>query len=530
MAAVQKRKEKFIKQAQNIKSAEDVKRKKEKAQFRKLRSDGVLFSERLFTLNGKPMSFLNFPYAKQIFSDNARIVVLLWARSMAKTTTIASIMTYRLATKAYTGAMVAAPRDKQAWRVTKEHIRPRFMDSANSILLPMIGSKNTESEITFINGSHYLASGAWVTGNSLRGPHVNYGFADEMQDWTREAFEVFKEVVNLPPAQIFCGGTPKVKGSFFEELWLASDQKEWNGKHWISTNPDADKNMTISGYHITQEFSPFVSKADLEQKRRTMSPRMFANEVLAKFFAAGGVKPIPASALIPLLMHTPPYEAQFIEKSLGVDWGDETRWVLVGKTAQNKLYVLDSGVFDDVDSLRHVERLSSIISREAPKWVMCDAGYGKTKNQMLMRSFPGRVWGVFTSGNNPLPHWDTITELKGTNLQQEDWQYHVSINHTAMCENLENIVARQGINIFYFPEQQSRMDVFLYELSQADAEEATTATGRARRFDIRQAHSFAALAYALIPYGLTSENEYNYGIQTMTRAPRFARGPKFSKR
>ncbi|MDW7727677.1 MAG: hypothetical protein SCH70_11320 [Candidatus Methanoperedens sp.] len=522
MAAVQKRKEKFIHETQKLKNREKKQKESEKAQLKKLRSDGVRFSERLFTINGKPVSFVDFPYVKQVFSDSARIVVLLWARSMAKTTTIASIMAYRLATKAYTGAMAAAPRDKQAWRVTKEHIRPRFMDSTSSILLPLIGNKNTESEITFINGSHYLASGAWVTGNSLRGPHVNYGFADEMQDWTREAFEVFKEVVNLPPAQIFCGGTPKVKGSFFEELWLASDQKEWNGKEWIPTNPDADK--TISGYHITQEFSPFVSKDELEQKRRTMSPRMFTNEVLAKFFAAGGVKPIPATALIPLLIRTPECETQFIEKTLGVDWGDETRWVLVGKTAQNKLYVIDSGVLDDVDSLRHVDKLSSIIAKEAPKWVMCDAGYGKTKNQMLMRDFPGRVWAVFTSGNAPLPHWDTITEIKSTNLQQDDWQYHVSINHTAMCENLENTVARQEINIFYFPEQQPRMDVFLYELSQADAEEATTATGRIRRFDISSAHSFAALAYALIPYFSESGN---YGINTMTRAPRFARGPKF---
>ncbi|MCE8429767.1 MAG: hypothetical protein J5U19_15450, partial [Candidatus Methanoperedens sp.] len=123
----------------------------------------------------------------------------------------------------------------------------------------------TESEIDIANGSKYLASGAWVTGNSLRGPHVNYGFADEMQDWTREAFEVFKEVVNLPPGQIFCAGTPKDKGSFFEEIWSSSDKKEWNGKEWIPTNPDADPQ--ISGYHITQEFSSFVAPEQLEYKR-----------------------------------------------------------------------------------------------------------------------------------------------------------------------------------------------------------------------------------------------------------------------
>ncbi|GFO98099.1 hypothetical protein ig2599ANME_2316 [groundwater metagenome] len=83
--------------------------------------------------------------------------------------------------------MVAAPRDKQARRVTKEHIRPRIMESSDKVLAPLIEKgKNTESEIDFAN---------------------------EMQDWTSEAFEVFKEVVNLPPAQIFCAGAPKNKGS-----------------------------------------------------------------------------------------------------------------------------------------------------------------------------------------------------------------------------------------------------------------------------------------------------------------------------
>jgi hypothetical protein len=46
----------------------------------------------------------------------------------------------------------------------------------------------------------------------------------------------YKEVVNLPPAQIFCAGTPKDKGSFFEDIWLSSDKKG-NGKEWIPTNP-----------------------------------------------------------------------------------------------------------------------------------------------------------------------------------------------------------------------------------------------------------------------------------------------------
>ncbi|MDW7726141.1 MAG: hypothetical protein SCH70_03360 [Candidatus Methanoperedens sp.] len=441
---------------------------------------------------------------------------------MAKTTTISSILGYNLTTNAYTGAMAAAPRDKQAWRVTKEHIRPRFLESQNGILTNLIGAgKNTESEIDLGNHSKYLAGGAWVTGDSLRGPHVNLGFADEMQDWTREAFEVFKEVVNLPPARIFCAGTPKLKGSFFEELWLSSDMKEWNGKEWIASNPDADPG--ISGYHITQEWSPFVTKRELEQKRRKMSPRMYANEVLAKFYSAGGAKPITPDQLMSLLIREP-YSTDLtgITRSLGVDWGNETRWVMLGQRPDGRLIVLDSGVLDDADTLKHVDAVSTMIARESPAWTVCDSGYGKTKNQMLMRAFPGRVWSCFSnSSSNTLPSWNVMEELNGIDLKKEDWQYHVSINHTVMCENIENLVAKKDMQFCYYPDQRDRMDTFFYELTQADTEEVNTKHGKERRFMISPAHGYAALAYAALPF-------IEQTMEDVLSAPvRFARGRRF---
>ena len=45
----------------------------------------------------------------------------------------------------------------------------------------------------------------------------------------------------------------------------------------------------------------------------------------------------------------------------------------------------------------------------------------------------------FTSGDSNIPIWNTVKELNRNLLPEEDWQYHVSIKHTAMCENIENI-------------------------------------------------------------------------------------------
>ncbi len=174
--------------------------------------------------------------------------------------------------------------------------------------------------------------------------------------------------------------------------------------------------------------------------------------------------------------------------------------------------------------MQHVDKLKLIIARESPKWVLCDAGYGKTKNQILMRAYPGKVWSVFTNSGSNMPIWNTVKELDRNPLPEEDWQYHVSINHTAMCENTETIAARRNLGICYFPEQQARMDVLLYEISQADAEEVNTSTGKQRRFDIGSAHGFAALSYALLPYTFVQDySDINAGYNMMTRMPRFAR-------
>ncbi len=116
-----------------------------------------------------------------------------------------------------------------------------------------------------------------------------------------------------------------------------------------------------------------------------------------------------------------------------------------------------------------------------------------------------------------------ISEIRDP-LPEDDWQYHFSINHTAMCENTEAIINRRNLGIYYFPEQAARTDVFMFEVSQAEAEEVSTSTGKQRRFSITSAHGYAALSYALLPYAFVQDyTEAGYNQNVMTRAPKFAR-------
>ena len=93
-----------------------------------------------------------------------------------------------------------------------------------------------------------------------------------------------------------------------------------------------------------------------------------------------------------------------------------------------------------------------------------------------------------------------------------------------MCENTEAIINRRNLGIYYFQEQAARTDVFIFEVSQAEAEEVSTSTGKQRRFSITSAHGYAALSYSLLPYAFVQDyTESGYNQNVMTRAPRFAR-------
>ena len=71
-----------------------------------------------------------------------------------------------------------------------------------------------------------------------------------------------------------------------------------------------------------------------------------------------------------------------------------------------------------------------------------------------------QVWSAFTKFGFKYPIWNTIKEINGLPLPEDDWQYHVSINHTAMCENTESIINGWSLGIYYFPEQAARTDIF----------------------------------------------------------------------
>jgi len=494
----------------------------------RIRNDPLYFSENFFTINRLPYSAEKFPYADQIYADKSPYVLLLMARSLTKSTIATNKVEADLITNPGISCLASAPTDAQAWRLTKEIFRPNIMNSPEGILQPLIldsDGSDQVGEIDLSNGSKWSAKGAWATGNSLRGPHRHRGILDEFQDWTRTAWVVAREVINLRPFQIILMGTGGLEGSIWHELWQKSDQKEWNGSEWVPQNKNAHKDY--SGYHCTQHFSPFETKESVEEKRSDPSygHTMFTTEVLANFLSAAGVKPAPYETVNKLRIIDSDLATKLKEKvkvtALGIDWGHESKWVLGGITDSGIAVILETGTWGNIEeeefhrvisplqaeaiasekrASKHVRDAIKFIELRKPTWIMCDAGWSHNKNQELMRKYPNQVWAVTTGERGDgIPKWSTRDSDKNRPLPKAQWEYYVDMDHSAMCEHLETRINNGQIWIIDTESSRS-VEQMMVEWNMADIVEVESREKIKRKYNISRAHRYAAACYMLIPF------------------------------
>ena len=507
------------------------------AEYTHIQNDSAYFAEKFFTVNGEPYSLDKLPYAKDIYKDESEFIILFLARSLTKSTIATNKITHKLVTLKGKGksAIATAPTDNQAWRLTKEIFRPNIIDSQHRALNKLIEAADGSDqvgEIDLANGSKWTAKGAWATGKAIRGPHRHYGVVDEMQDMTRTAWYVLLEVVNLPGRQIIAMGTGGPQGTLWHELWEKSDKKEWNGKKWAPTNKNATQGY--SGYHLSQEWSPFETQASLAEKKKSYPKTLYLTEVECAFFNGAGLKPAPYETTKGLVVtdinETRRLLNSIITKSIGIDWGNVTRWIVCGMTATNEPVLIRTGSWGDPNEVsefegrrakssatsaiereleanerrirKHLSDAINLINFEKPDYVMCDAGYSKKMPQELMSMFPKKVWAVTTGDRKEsFPSWTVKNKDSDSKqlLPKEQWEYFCDVDHSAMCEILETHITNKTYHIIDIDQSQS-IDEYLLELNMADIVEVESRETVKRRYSITRAHSFAASCYALLPF------------------------------
>jgi hypothetical protein len=178
---------------------------------------------------------------------------------------------------------------------------------------------------------------------------------------------------------------------------MKSDAKEWDNvaKAWIATQPEYS--TRASGYHISQEMAPWISKEEFEQKRKDRTERYFMTEVVGWWYH-GLAKPITTKMLRELfdynLTLTPPSQ---VDHSLGpifmgTDYGGGDNaftvpWIEQRIISTGKRRLIWTEKITEKDVSKQADRIAYLFNAYKPIQAVQDAGGNIYATQQLERAF-----------------------------------------------------------------------------------------------------------------------------------------------
>ena len=357
------------------------------------------WSQYFRTIEGKPFRLHERPYLIDIYrhfgakqkNDITKVIVLKCSRKVEKTETICNLLLYGLLNIPYFNAVYTAPRQPQVSRFVEERFNGAMMSSVNKGCLLKQRIKTSVSHQTFDVGgkslNHFYAYSNWGDAHGLLGIAADMCCIDEYQDSDPDVLPMLIEMLTQSDYKlVLVSGTAREQGSEFWRLWNTSTKGEWDGKQWNHQSGHDTQVDGIIGYHITQLMHPDVSKADIEQKRGTYTPRRFQNEVLGEFFA-GSAKPLTFDVALGVIdpdkFATESVVAP-IETCMGIDWGLTTTIVITNTDGTEILNAIrvesrGDGELDEVARIKELILPIQFHKSRMRYWIWCEAGEGTSE-------------------------------------------------------------------------------------------------------------------------------------------------------
>jgi hypothetical protein len=444
--------------------------------------DPVAFSENRLTLYGKPFQLTKCgrEYLYDIYryigcvapTKNGKPVVIKKSRQVEATTMAVNMDMFFMASGnfKYLNVLHTFPQLSQTSRFSKDRIEPILEESIDGFLKNKRRSStspDTQTYKAFINYNTLYIEASSHDASRLRNISLDAAFFDEVQDTSPEAISAITPALShakIGPigsgVQVYFG-SPKNKGSYFEQLWLNSDQRhyylgcinchaffllytpgsdEWEhiwikeniircpncGQHqnkaeavgrgkWIPTK----ENQPLVGFFYNQFFLPDMTKeAILSQKPSVTgglsSAKKWMNEVLGEFYEGLGA-PITVHEIIASCVDYDRHMSTSLPNSqvsyMGIDWGSGE--VDSGKSSTTiTIITVDKDVakielvhkFDHGDWEKQRVFIDDVWRRFNVRQCIADAGYGHIQVPQLQRTYSDRLLGCWSVPNLKDPY------------------------------------------------------------------------------------------------------------------------------
>lgn len=455
--------------------------------------------ERTVYIDGKPLSFRDYPFQRAIYDCPSDQIVLKTCRQVGKTVYDANLVVSDGMLIPFFKSLYVAPTMQQTSRFSATRlskiisyspiIRERFATDTDNVFLKI-----------FANGSEITLNYACDDADRIRSITADRILLDEVQDMELPAIlPVIMEVsANSDYAYETFTGTPKSMENGLEWLWKNSTQAEWimkcpgcskwnfidhvrsiglkgpvcvNCDHllnprlgqWYEMNPSTEDNpVPRKGFHVSQPILPKNVEdpkrwARILRKREDYDETKFKNEVLGVSDSSGS----RMISLEDLQVLCGDYEIKDIPDPNiskgclficgGVDWSGggvthKSRTVLWiwGVGEDLKLRTLFFKIFpgrNQVDDVREVARYAQMYRVQ----LICgDAGEGAVANAMLREILGSeRVYQVQYGSLKSMLRWNGV----------DRWQ----ADRTAFIDSFMLLLKRGGV---MFPKYEQVSDAF----------------------------------------------------------------------
>ena len=335
---------------------------------------------------------------------------------------------------------------------TQDHVsvfsKLRIAGAINqSPILKRLVKKGNVSWQPFKNGSHLWMYSAFRNFESARSIPADIAVVDEMQSMKVEYLPVLKEALSKSAfGKIIEIGTGGTAGDDWQKEWERGTRYEWNfeKKVWeqkFETVPG------ISSYHLNQYMAHWISREQIEAKRRTYPPRQFANEILGEWYASV-VKPLLEAEIRALFDIssdlTPSAEVdRELPVYMGVDWGGGTQaftvpwiWQMISAKAP-RFQLLYTTKITERSTEEQANMIMNLIDKYDVKRVVIDEGGGARQVEKLSKHYGDRVIKCH------------FVQRPGDPFEKISGENRINVDRTWMIENIIDLIQRPEIRSDY---------------------------------------------------------------------------------
>lgn len=397
--------------------------------------DPVKWATQVRTIKGGPFTFDGRQYLERIYRDTTPEINIVKPRQMEVTEFALNWLLYNLTKHPFSIGLYMSDRQDHVSIFSKTRVSEAIVQS-EYLKSQVPKNKRNDAWQSFINNSHLWMYSAWDNFEAARSIPVDFAVVDEMQSVNVEALPVLKESMSKSKfKKIIKIGTGSDEG---DDWW-----KEWhNGTQWYWEPQAVDSDGTkgawrivpntpevsgINSYRLNQHMAFWIPPEEIERKRRTYTPRRFANEVEGLWFK-GARRPLIEKEIRTLfdrsldmtlhddVDHTMPV-------FLGVDWGGGTEaltvvwiWQLVNMGAPRfKLLYLEK--IDDPSTENQADRVIKLIDNYQADQVVMDSGGGTRQVEKISKRYGPRAYKCHYQYNSEDP-FEIISEEDRVNVDR----------------------------------------------------------------------------------------------------------------